>query len=190
MRHKSKARGGDGCKNSPLAGLTVCRFHGGNTHREIGKRRVAEAKATTLAAKWGVPVDTTPTEAILSQVRIWAGLELFYRERAESLSDNDRIWGVTRRKTGGDDRGTTYEARPHIWITMHESASINLVKFCAQAINAGIEERKVRLAEQQGALVADVIKRVLGDLDLTPAQAARVGEVVPRHLRLLSGGAA
>jgi len=58
------------------------------------------------------------------------------------------------------------------------------------AIAAGIEERKVRIAEQQGALLADVIRRILGDLDLNAEQQARVPEVVPRHLRAVAAVAA
>jgi hypothetical protein len=57
---------------------------------------------------------------------------------------------------------------------------------CEAAIRAGIEERRVRLAEQQGALVADVIRKILGDLELTPEQAAKAGEVVPIRLRSLA----
>ena len=58
------------------------------------------------------------------------------------------------------------------------------------AIKAGVEERRVRLAESQGELVAGVIRAILSDLGLTVEQQALVGEVVPRHLRLLAGGAA
>ncbi len=46
----------------------------------------------------------------------------------------------------------------------------------------------MRLAEAQGEQVAAVIKAILGDLQLTAAQQERVGEVVPRRLRLLAGG--
>ena len=55
-----------------------------------------------------------------------------------------------------------------------------------EAINCGIEERRVRLAEQQGAMLAGAIKAILGDLDLSPEQAAKVSVVVPRHLRAVA----
>ncbi|MET1085727.1 MAG: hypothetical protein ABWY04_01180 [Arthrobacter sp.] len=56
------------------------------------------------------------------------------------------------------------------------------------ALKAGIEERNVKLAESQGLLVADVIRRILGALELTPEQQQLVPEVVPRELRTLATG--
>jgi hypothetical protein len=44
----------------------------------------------------------------------------------------------------------------------------------------------VKLAEQQGALLAGVIKAVLGDLELTAEQAARAPRVVADRLRDVS----
>lgn len=59
--------------------------------------------------------------------------------------------------------------------------------FATKAIAAGLAERQVRLAEQQGAMLVSVISAVLGDLSLSPEQDALVGEVVPRRLREIMG---
>jgi len=176
------------CRNAQMAALTICRFHGGAAAqtKAAARRRLTEARAVALAAHWGVEVDTTPTEAILAQVKCAAGHVAFYRAQVEALAPRDMVWGRTRVKTGGDDRGVTHEASPNIWLNLYNTERERLVKFCAEAIRAGIEERRVRLAEQQGALVADVIKAILADLSLTPAQQAKVPEIVPVHLRLLT----
>lgn len=58
--------------------------------------------------------------------------------------------------------------------------------FAAKAVAAGLAERQVRLAEQQGALMVAAIRAILADLDLTVDQQVLVGEVVPRHLRAIS----
>lgn len=50
-------------------------------------------------------------------------------------------------------------------------------------LDAGVEERRVALMEEQGAQIAAVIRAILDDLDLTPEQQARVPVVVPRRLR-------
>lgn len=47
----------------------------------------------------------------------------------------------------------------------------------------GIAERQVRLQEEQGALIAHVISKVLDSLLLTPEQRALVPQVVPREIR-------
>jgi hypothetical protein len=197
--HKSAARGGAACRLHPMVGQAVCGSHGGKnpTAKAAGARRVAEAKAVRLAARWGVPVEVDGPEAILGQIHVWAGIERFYRERAEQLSDDEKIWGRTRHKDGGDDYGTTFEAKPHMWIVLHERASLNLVRCAAEAIRAGIDERRVRLAEQQGAQVADTLKGI-ADAVLRALVAAGLGEELaavftstleveaPRHLRLLT----
>lgn len=61
-------------------------------------------------------------------------------------------------------------------------------RFAKLALDAGIAERQVRLAEQQGALVASAIDRILDALGLSAEQRALVPQVVPRELRAVTGG--
>lgn len=102
------------------------------------------------------------------------------------------VWGQTeyRDKTGGEDAGQTVveQAGINIWYQLYFKERDHLAKICALALKAGIEERKVKLAESQGALVADVIRRILAALNLSPAQQALVPEIVPQQLRLLAEG--
>lgn len=61
--------------------------------------------------------------------------------------------------------------------------------FAAKAVAAGLAERQVKLAEQQGALVAQVIRGVLDDLGLSLTDPT-VLAVVSTRLRALDGAAA
>jgi hypothetical protein len=54
------------------------------------------------------------------------------------------------------------------------------------AIDAGLQERMVKIAEDQGVILATAIKQVLDALNLSPSQASMVPEVVPGILRSLS----
>lgn len=186
--HKSAARGGACCTNSPRRGQSVCGYHGGNAgqNKAAAERRTAEQAAAKAMRRFGGPLDTTPTEALLDTVKWTAGYVAWLRDKVSEISsDRQLVWGVVREKTGGDDRGVTRQSGANVWLVMLGEWSDRLVKVCTEAIKAGIEERRVRLAESQGQLVADVIKAILADLNLTPAQQADVAEVVPRHLRLL-----
>ncbi len=58
--------------------------------------------------------------------------------------------------------------------------------FAAKAVAAGLAERQVRLAEQQGKLITTVIAGILGDLGLSQEQRALVRDIVPRHLRAVA----
>lgn len=199
---------GDPCPNWAMHGQKVCHAHGGRAaqNRRAAHLRLAESEARILMHTYGRKIETTPTEALLDEVKWTAGHVAWLRERvqeleqdaADSLEDPDGtvrpgggrhplVWGVTRIKTGGDDYGTTEEAMPNIFLRLYQEERAHLARICADAIRCGIEERRVKLAEQQGQLVADVIRKILGDLNLTPEQQARVPEVVPMRLRALAG---
>lgn len=183
------------CGAIAMSGQNICHTHGGAAPRskDAGERRVTEQKARALVETYGRKIETTATEALLDEVKWSAGHVAWLRERVQEIeadaepgSENALVWGITRKKTGGEDYGTTEEAAPNIWIKLYQTERTHLVKVCSEAIRAGIEERRIRLAEQEGALVAQAIRAILGDLQLTPEQQARVPEVVPRHLRALA----
>lgn len=188
----------DQCGSIAMSGQNVCMFHGGKAPQAIKKaeQRVTEEKARRIVATYGRRIDTTATEALLDEVQWTAGHVAWLRERVQEIESDavvataDRehplVWGVTREKTGGEDRGTTEEAVPNVWLKLYQQERNHLVKVCAEAIKAGIEERRIRLAESQGALVAQAIRAILTDLNLTTEQQLRVSEVVPRHLRALA----
>jgi hypothetical protein len=205
-------RAGQQCLNRRVEGTTVCEYHGGksgHTRRAV-KRRMTETRARRMVQTYGLKVDTTPEQAILDEVQWTAGHVAWLRERVQGIIENDTVsvadldgddeygdlpaavdehplvWGVTKRKTGGDDRGVTEEAGGHIWLRLYQQERAHLVKVCAEAIRCGIEERRVKLAEQDGALVAGAIRGILDDLHLTPQQQALVAQVVPNRLRQLA----
>ncbi|PYG00178.1 hypothetical protein SAMN05216184_104117 [Georgenia satyanarayanai] len=211
---------GQQCARQAIAGGTVCRVHGGATQRAraAAARRVAEQQALAAVTTLGLPRDISPTEALLEEVRWTAGHVQWLRGKVQELEqqpsreveDSDGeladlggqhslVWGVTREKTGGDDRGTTQEAAPSIWYVLYERERKHLVTVASAALKAGVEERRVRLAESQGALVAGVIRRVLdGMLEQLLAAGMAPGmrdvwqesvvEIVPRELRALAAG--
>jgi hypothetical protein len=59
-------------------------------------------------------------------------------------------------------------------------------KYLGLDFSDGIAERQVQLQEAQGALLADVIKAILEDLELTKEQRQSAPGVVRRHLTALS----
>ncbi|MEU5477444.1 hypothetical protein [Streptomyces mirabilis] len=192
-----KNSGGLQCGGMAMQGQEVCKVHGGNAKQNLAaaKRRITEEKARSLVETYGRKIETTATEALLEEVQWTAGHVAWLRARVQEIetvedagsdAENGLVWGTTRRKSGGEDRGVTEEAAPNVWLRLYQTERTHLVKVCSEAIRAGIEERRVQLAEQQGQLVAQAIRAILGDLGLTAEQQARVPEVVPRHLRALA----
>lgn len=184
---------GDPCPNWAMNGQLVCHAHGGRAAKAKAKatERISEQKALRAVETYGLPLDVSPGDALLDEVRYTAGHVAWLRERVRELEDRALVWGKTERvkKNATEFKGTdtTYGAVPSVWVDLYMRERKHLVDVAKAAIAAGIEERKVRLAEQQGALVATVIRGILADLKLTPGQRELVAEVVPRRLRALAG---
>ncbi len=82
---------------------------------------------------------------------------------------------------------TRNEARPSVWLQLYGEWSDRLARTCAIAAKLGIAERHVALAERLGGLLADTIRAVLNDLDLSDRQREIAASSVPKHLRLVAG---
>lgn len=168
------------CLQPARRGLTVCRYHGGNAPNAIkaGLARWSDERAEMYLRRFGQPVDTTPTEALLDTVKWAAGYVAWLREK---VADADSDAELTQHSS------VTGKREPSAWLDLLGTWHDKLVRACEAAIRAGIEERRVRIAEQQGALVADVIRKVLDALELNPDQQGKAAEVVPLELRRLAG---
>lgn len=179
---------GERCRRYHAKDGTVCSMHGGNAKQVRAKaaKRTAEKKVKALVATYGLPVEITPEQAILDEVHRTAGHVAWLEQQVHALTEGELVWNTTRVKEGGDDRGVTEEAQPHALLKLYNEERDRLVRVCTAALKAGIEERRVKLAERDGALVAEVIRAILEDLKLTSAQWALVSTVVPQRLRALA----
>jgi len=199
------------CTQRAMHGQAVCKVHGGmaKQNRAAAARRMAAAAATSAVRTLGLRVDVSPAEALLDEVQWTAGHVLWLRGKVEELDSASLVWGTTRTETElssalliGVSKGKVsgvssapsnkviQTAAPSVWYVLYTQERAHLVTVCTAALKAGVEERRVQLAEKQGELVAQVIRGVLDDLGLTPEQEERVALVVPARLRLLAGGAA
>jgi len=187
---------GKRCGNYPAKGAKTCRFHGSaNAVSKVAAKKKLEAvkaekRLERAARTLGLSRDVSPSEALLEEVRWSAGHVQWLRERVQELEQHQLVWGTAQVKDMPLGEEVTSKAQMSVWVDLYNRERDHLVKVAAAALKAGVEERRVRLAESQGALVADVIRRILNDLGLNQEQEARVAKVVPQHLRAIAGGAA
>lgn len=179
---------GEPCKNPAMRGQKVCAKHGGRApqNRRAAAIRQMDEEGRRILAAYGGSLEISATEALLNEVCRTAGHVEWLSQRVAELQESEMIWGTTRIKEGGQDGGTTQEAEAHMWLKLYKDERTHLVRVCSEAIRCGIEERYVKLAEAQGALVADAVKAILGDLKLTEQQQALARNVVPMRLRQLT----
>lgn len=173
----SRGRSGRPCGRyagwgTPHPGIGACKLHGGCTpsHVNAANRVKAELAVITL----GLPIDVEPQTALLEEVHRTAGHVAYLAEKIAEFDDDDQLL-----QTNHGPGGASQTVRS-VWVDLYQAERGHLVKVCASAISAGVAERQVKLAEQQGALIAKVIQGVLGELGV--ADRPEVAGVIRRHL--------
>lgn len=194
---------GKPCTKYPIKGSTVCKNHGGHAPQVRAKaaqnaaRAAAEEQQRKLAATLGDldPADRRDPAEIVAEQIAWRYRHVqWLRARVQAIEPDALVWGVTK-ETEGDvvvgngpkayldkSEGKVSEAKPNVWLGLYLEAAAALEKLCIEAIRVGLEERRVRLAEQEAELWVRMIDGVLTDLGHDPNDPA-TAEVVERHLR-------
>lgn len=188
-------------------GVGRCRLHGGaEEHAQVnGMVQLARREMAVM----GAPLSIEPQDAILECVRITAGEVAYASERIAELHACEAVGPVMRHslrrtvaeasddgdeadldedsQSAGDLVADTRAGPPavHVWIEVRQRAMDRLVQYSFAALKAGIEERRVRIAEQQGMLLARAIQGILRELGVD--QNPEAPAVVRKHLTLIAG---
>lgn len=147
-------------------GVGRCKLHGGNVpnHRQNAMEQIAEQGVEAF----GLPVNIEPQDALLEELRRTAGIIAFYEQQIRETKHDDLTGPIG---TAGTDveSGLAHHPRsaPNIWITLHREERVHYVKVAKTCIDAGIEERRVQIAEREGAVLAMVIRGILGEMKIS-----------------------
>ena len=138
--------------------------------------------------RFGELIDAEPSTILLNTVSWTAGYVAWLREKVARIdTDEELVWGQVEKTVTGSTVVVKHAVGENAWVALLGKWHDRLVRACEIALKAGVEERRVKLAEEQGEMVAAVFRSVLAELDLTPEQADRAATAVPKHLRLLAG---
>lgn len=195
-RPRSKGRGT--CHGIAIAGLDKCRMHAGV------KGEVAKAQGQAVITAWnamGAAPDIDYRMAVLGVLQMtWLRLatysELLRRQVAaegDAIGDEpfdpdegdpktSGLIGYRYGAAGKDGRIYAQSEEVRALVALESAERDRVVKFAKAAHDMGISERLTSLAERWGDLVAGRISAILGELNLTPEQQARVPALIQRHL--------
>lgn len=175
MPCQARRSDGEPCQAFAMFGAEVCRVHGGKAPQvqRKARERVIEGKALAVAEKYAAgTVDLgNPLDALLKLTGEIVNFKDFMARRVEELRSEEWRYGGL----GGEQLRAE--------VAVYERAMDRAGRFLVDVNRLNLEERRVRLAEREGELLAGVIRAILDRLDLTPPQRALVGTVVPEELR-------
>ena len=168
-------RDGTKCRQSAGWGTTHigigrCKFHG--SLPSVRKNAIVQEANQFM----GAPKDISPLDAIMWCIRITAGeVEWLSREIAKVPIDQ---WIEV-----------AYIGRQmNILQRSRADAQDRLVRYSRDAIQLGLAERAVRLAENFGMMIARLLENIAADLELNRKQKELWPGIVRRQLILLEGG--
>jgi hypothetical protein len=160
-------------------GIGRCKLHGGKTESHNAAARREQAQAA--AGEFGLSREIDAPTALVEELHRTAGLVSFYGFQAASL-DNENLHGPV-----GGGQFSIPKEEAHVWIRLHQEEREHFTRVAKACIECGIAERQIKLAEEQGELIARVLQGVLSDLGVDDKPEVR--EVVRRHLTLVAAAA-
>lgn len=167
-------------------GYGACKLHGGSMPNQVKHAQVVQA--TEAVETYGLPREVAPMDALLEELQRTAGHVAWLGGVVQGLEQGQLVGLVG--EAGRDERtGTVHHpsTEASIWLKLYQAERKHMTDVASTCIKCGIAERQVKLAEQQGQLLAQVIQAILSDLKVPPAKAR---PVVRKHLTAIAGGAA
>lgn len=204
---KAQRKGGRGeCHAIAIDGTPYCRMHAG-VSLDVARAQ-GQARITAFTAMDALPM-LDPGRAVLAMLQMsWLRVHLYaglLEQQVEDQADEPvggygvdeygprgaatqpsaaGVAGLIGHAYSADKMAGIFasgEARRAL-VDLEAQERDRCVRYAKTAHDMGIAEREVRLAEQQGQLLASVIRNVLGDLGLSDEQQALVPGVVQRRL--------
>lgn len=124
-------------------------------------------------ATMGLPVEIDPLRGLLLEVWRTAGHIAWLESEVRRLNPEALVWGMTKEKRlVGDPDGPgavierEFMAQPNVWYKLYVEERKHFVEVCRVAIQCGLAERQVQIAEEQGRLIGEVLLATLADLGI------------------------
>ncbi|HEY5224952.1 MAG TPA: hypothetical protein VIJ18_18130 [Microbacteriaceae bacterium] len=185
MKCQAKTIAGKPCNAYAIHGGTVCRKHGGSARQVRAKAAVrAEVAQWTLGDATDDPGETLLR--LLTQARVRA--DGYAMEIQQTLTEYPTLRQALVADAYGEFGKTGEYIRGLVRLEAEERDRI--ANFATKALNAGLAERQVRLAERQGELLALVVTKIIDSsaLGLSAAQKQLMPQVMRETLVLATAG--
>jgi hypothetical protein len=169
-------------------GAGCCYRHGGNTesHKQAAQKEIARQAIGKLALVDGDELGEVDPRDVLAE-ELWrtrCAVHVLGHMVNELKLEPGGLYVQTRHASGE----TTGDAKPHVLWVMWVEERKHLNTVAAYAARAGVEARRLGLAEQTAQTVATLLRAIFGDPDLKldAARQQTAMLVAAKHLRLVA----
>jgi hypothetical protein len=152
---------------TPHNGWGLCRIHGGTS--PLGEKQAQRLQAAASAQALGVPVETTPEEALEAELWRTAGTVAWLGEHLQSVAPEKRV---------GGEMGA--------FARLYSEERTRLTAVAKACVDLGLDERRVSALERAAESFAEVLRRILSDLGVLDDP--RAPEIVRLRLAQLGPG--
>lgn len=143
---------------------------------------------------FGIATNIHPHEAIMKAISITHG-EVLYCDAQIARLHEDELFERPLHTTIADmpDGSTTMitERRDaetvSRWVSFRQNAVDRLARYSKMALDIGIEEAQLHLAEREADMVTRYFDAVMNDINLSPDQRRLLGPAMHKHLELIEG---
>lgn len=160
-------------------GVGKCRWHLGNTANVI--KSAQDQMARLEVANLGLPQDVHPHEALLFCVRSAYSIVTWLQAKIQSMDDEQELTQTVHGPEG------PMKIERSIWVEMYQDALSDLARFSKLALDAGVEERQVRIAEKQARAMTSLVEAIFDRLEVAPRARARIVQEVMAELPETAG---
>lgn len=179
-RCNAKGRTGRLCSNSAgkgtnHSGIGPCIYHGGNLPNVVKsvQREIVKREAEQL----GLSIEQDPATAIINLVWRCVGDLTFYSSKVAE----EELLQVEVGPNGSK------KLSAHPWTVLYHQAEDRLAQVSQAALRAGVEERKVRLAERDAQTIFTAIQSSLAQLGMNDSDMSRFRNIFAVELQKSQG---
>lgn len=189
------------CKKPPIAGHHVCRTHGGalkKTQKAAQERLAlmsAEGEIATLMRECDIP-EQHPIDGLLEVVRVSGSMMRLLTIKVGELKEDPQVNEIlvegyrgelTTKKVSTEDGfwalNTNSEMVPHTYVGLLKVWSERYERACKTALEAGIEERRIQLAEDTSETFFSALTKAIESTGLEPSVRAALTAALAAELR-------
>lgn len=156
----------------------------GVTQASSRKRMVEEIRATARFGNFPIPADMSPVDILVDELKRSAAFCFWIESKMAQWPDELIDLGVSN----VDDKGSmqAFDSNDKAWLDVWQRERKHLAAVAKMCIDAGVDERRVQLAEKQAELMFGLINEAFTQLGLSAEQQMQVPQIMPALIRRLS----